>query len=136
MGNVYVAEAVKDPEAAGENPESPGMKYRHYAPSARLVLLRGSDRAFADYVNAYEGRCAVLSYSENIGDYLRAFVMDAGSKRSPKEQMHKLFSLLRDCDNIDTEIIFAHLPPDGDEYLALYNRIIRAAGNEVIYLDK
>ena len=136
VGNVYVADAVTDPAAAGDNPESPGMKYKHYAPKARLVLLSGDDRSFADYVNSYKGRCAVLSYSENIGDYLRAFVMNAGSKRSAKEQMQRLFSLLRECDNIDTEIIFAHLPPKKDEFLALYNRIIRAAGSEVIYLDK
>ncbi|MBQ3528505.1 MAG: threonylcarbamoyl-AMP synthase [Clostridia bacterium] len=136
VGNVYVADAVTDPAAAGDNPESPGMKYKHYAPKARLVLLSGDDRSFADYVNTYKGRCAVLSYSENIGDYLRAFVMNAGSKRSAKEQMQRLFSLLRECDNIDTEIIFAHLPPKKDEFLALYNRIIRAAGSEVIYLDK
>ena len=136
VGNVYVSEAVTDPSMAGENPESPGMKYRHYAPKAPLVLVCGSDDGFADYVNSYNGRCVVLSYTENMGDYLNASVMDAGSCHSPKEQMQRLFSLLRDCDNIESEIIFAHLPPKKDEFLALYNRIIRAAGNEVIYLDK
>ncbi len=135
VGNVYVAEAVKDPRAAGDNPESPGMKYRHYAPKARLVLLKGDDKAFADYVNSYNGKCAVLSYTGNLGDYPHACVLDAGEKRSPVEQMHNLFARLRDCDDIDCEIIFAHLPPETDEYLAVYNRIIRAAGNEVIDLD-
>ncbi|MBQ2729523.1 MAG: threonylcarbamoyl-AMP synthase [Clostridia bacterium] len=136
VGNVYVSEAVTDPSAAGENPESPGMKYRHYAPKARLVLIDGTDSAFAEYVNSYDGSSAVLAYSENIGDYNNACVFDAGSKRSPEEQMKRLFSLLRDCDEIDCEIIFAHLPPKADEYLALYNRIIRAAGSEVVYLGK
>lgn len=135
VGNVYVADAVKDPSAVGANPESPGMKYRHYAPSARLVLIKGDDSAFAEYVNSYKGKCAVLSYTQNIGDYYDACVLDAGDKGSPAEQMHNLFSRLRDCDEIDCEIIFAHLPPETDEYLAVYNRIIRAAGNEVIDLD-
>ncbi len=136
VGNVYVAEAVTDPGAAGENPESPGMKYRHYAPKAKLVLVDGTDSAFADFINEYSGRCAVLSYSENLGDYKDACVLDAGSKESAQEQMHKLFSVLRSCDEIDCDIIFAHLPPKTDEFLALYNRIIRAAGNEVIVLSK
>ena len=136
VGNVYVADAVKDPSAAGENPESPGMKYRHYAPNAPLVLLCGTDEEFATYVNSRTEKCAVLSYTENMGDYEGACVMDAGSKESPAEQMHKLFTVLRNCDEIDCEIIYAHLPPDGDEYLALYNRIIRAAGNEVVYLGE
>lgn len=135
VGNVYVAEAVTDPTAAGENPESPGMKYRHYAPKAKLVLLSGDDAQFKEYVNSYNGNCAVLSYTENMADFTDARVLDAGSVNSPTEQMHKLFGLLRHCDEIDCEIIFGHLPPKKDEYLALYNRIIRACGNEVIYLD-
>lgn len=136
VGNVYVAVAVTDPSAAGDAPESPGMKYRHYAPKARLVLLCGDDCAFVQYVKSYEGKCAVLEYSENISKYEGTVIFDAGSKESPKEQMHNLFSLLRHCDEIDCEVIFAHLPPKSDEFLALYNRIIRAAGSEVIYLNK
>ncbi len=134
VGNVYVAVAVTDPSAAGDAPESPGMKYRHYAPKARLVLLEGDDSAFCDYVNAYRGKCAVLEYSENIRNYSGITVFDAGLKHSAKEQMHNLFSLLRNCDEIDCEVIFAHLPPKSDEFLALYNRIIRAAGSEVVCL--
>lgn len=135
LGNVYVAEAVTDPTAVGDNPESPGMKYRHYAPRARLVLVDGDDVKFSEYVNSYNGKCAVLSYTENMGDFTCSCILDAGKKDCPAEQMHKLFALLRHCDEIDCEIIFGHLPPKKDEYLALYNRIIRACGNEVIYLD-
>lgn len=136
VGDVFVAEAVVDPSAAGDRPQSPGMKYKHYAPTSRLVLIEGDDKAFADFVNASEERCAVLSYTENIGDFTRAFVMDAGSKNNASEQMHKLFSLLRDSDEANADVIYAHLPPKSDEYLALYNRIIRAAGCEVIHLNK
>ncbi len=136
VGNVYIADAVTDPSAAGENPESPGMKYRHYAPSAPLVLISAGRETFNDYVNSYNGKCAVLAYSEDMNCYDKATVLDAGASNDAHAQMHSLFSILRDCDDIETEIIFAHLPPKTDEFLALYNRIIRAAGSEVIYLDK
>ncbi len=136
VDSVYIAEAVVDPSAAGDAPQSPGMKYKHYAPTSRLMLIDGDDEAFAEYVNSTKERCAVLSYTENIGDFVRAFVMDAGSKNDPAEQMHKLFRLLRDSDEARADVIYAHLPPKSDEYLALYNRIIRAAGCTVIHLDK
>lgn len=137
VGNVYVAEAVTDPSAAGDAPESPGMKYRHYAPRAKLLLVEGSDENFIDYVKGCDGPVAVLEYTENMGAYGECVtVLDAGSKESPSEQMHNLFSMLRHCDEIDCEVILAHLPPKTDEYLALYNRIIRAAGNEVIHLGE
>ena len=40
---------------------SPGMKYKHYAPKAKLILLEGSDEAFVHYVNMHaEKGVAVL----------------------------------------------------------------------------
>lgn len=132
LGNVYVADAVTNPGAAGEKPQSPGMKYKHYAPLCPLILLDGDDDAFAEYVNLQEGKIAVLSYTENISDFKSAHVFDIGSKESASVQMHRLFSLLRETDTMDIDRIYGHLPPENDEFLALYNRIIRAAGCEVI----
>lgn len=134
LGNVYVAEAVCDPSSAGDKPQSPGMKYKHYAPSVPLVLLDGDDASFAKYIKAAKGKRAVFSYTENVNDYPDAVVFDIGSKSDPAEQMHRLFKLLRMADGMELDIIFAHLPPKTDEFLALYNRIIRAAGCEVIHL--
>lgn len=134
LGNVYVADAVTDPGAVGDKPQSPGMKYKHYAPRCPLVLIDGDDCDFANYVNSQTGNIAVLSYTENLCDYTSAYVFDVGSKESPSEQMHRLFNLLRMTDGMELDRIFGHLPPKTDEYLALYNRIIRAAGCEVIRL--
>ena len=132
--DVRVAAAVTDPTAAGDKPQSPGMKYKHYAPASRLVLLDGDREKFKEYVNSQKEKCAVLAYTEEIGDFTRAFVMDIGESKDAHTQMKRLFSLLRDTDGLCADVIYAHLPPKTDEFLALYNRIIRAAGCEVIKL--
>ena len=132
--NVRVARAVTDPSAAGDRPQSPGMKYKHYAPASELILLDGDRESFAKYVNADSRRCVVLSYSGQGGDFTNAVVLDIGDEGDAHTQMKRLFSLLRDTDALDADVIYAHLPPQTDEFLALYNRIIRAAGCEVIKL--
>ena len=131
---VRVAAAVTDPTAAGDKPQSPGMKYKHYAPSSRLVLLDGDREQFKEYVNSQKGKCAVLAYTEEIGDFTRAFVMDIEASGDAHTQMKRLFSLLRDTDSLCADVIYAHLPPKTDEFLALYNRIIRAAGCDIVKL--
>ena len=76
----------------------------------------------------------VAGSSGQGGDFTNAVVLDIGDEGDAHTQMKRLFSLLRDTDALDADVIYAHLPPQTDEFLALYNRIIRAAGCEVIKL--
>ena len=46
--------------------------------------------------------------------------------------MHNLFKALRDVEKAEAEIIYANLPPENDDFLALYNRMIRACGGLVL----
>lgn len=132
VGDVVVAEAVKVPSAAGENPESPGMKYKHYAPETPLVLVSGERETVIAYVNSEKRKKAVLSYSEDAEKYTDAYVIDIGAAEDAHGQMHNLFKALRDVEAAEAEIIYANLPPETDDFLAIYNRMIRACGGEVI----
>ena len=132
IGEVVVAEAVKVPSAVGDKPLSPGMKYKHYAPETPLVLVFGTDEEFVSYVNESDKKAAVLAYSENCGKIDRAYVIDIGAKADYSAQMHNIFRALRDVESAEADVIYAPLPPDSEEYLALYNRLIRASGGEVV----
>ncbi len=132
VGEVAVAEAVKVPSAAGENPESPGMKYKHYARETELVLLSGDREDVISFVNNETKKTAVLAYSEDADKYKNAYVIDIGPADDAKGQMHNLFKALRDVENAEADIIYANLPPENDDFLALYNRMIRACGGEVV----
>ena len=132
VGEVIVAEAVKVPSAAGDNPESPGMKYKHYAPETPLVLLSGAREDVIEFVNNEEKKTAVLAYSEDAAEYKDAYVINIGSAGDPHSQMHNLFKALRDVEAAQADIIYANLPPETDDFLAIYNRMIRACGGNVI----
>ena len=131
-----VTEALKD----GETVLSPGMKYRHYAPQAPVILLESSEKARQKYISEQKGRIAVLSYSEYVNDYKALGsspeVYDLGSISAPGDQAHRLFYLLREIDKIGYDQIFAPLPEKDGISLALYNRMIRAAAYTIVQLQE
>ena len=47
LSEVRVDPAVTHPMAAGQKAASPGMKYKHYAPKAKVVLVNGNTESFA-----------------------------------------------------------------------------------------
>ncbi|MBQ3014993.1 MAG: threonylcarbamoyl-AMP synthase [Clostridia bacterium] len=130
---VTVADAVLHQLAENERPLSPGMKYRHYAPTAPLVLLSGNEADVLRYLQteAASRKCAILCYDEECAALAGSILFPVGKKNDLAKQAHRLFAALREADGTDAEIIYAHLPPQDGLGLALYNRLIRAAAHTV-----
>ena len=130
---VTVADAVLHQLAENERPLSPGMKYRHYAPTAPLVLLSGNEADVLRYLQteAASRKCAILCYDEECEALASGILFPVGKKDDLAKQAHRLFAALREADGTDAEIIYAHLPPQDGLGLALYNRLIRAAAHTV-----
>ena len=130
---VEIARAVSEQLAKDERPLSPGMKYRHYAPSSPLVLLEGH----ADDVLAYlqmrqaEAVCAILCYDEEVPFLKNERLLPVGKRADVAAHAKTLFAKLREADGTGAEIIYAHLPDKSGLGLALYNRMIRAAAHTI-----
>lgn len=131
--HVTVADAVTHRLAENERPLSPGMKYRHYAPDAPVVLLSGEDAAVLSFLQAEQKsrRCAILCYDGEVPFLAPEGLIPVGEKDDLSAQAHCLFTALRQADRSGAEIIYAHLPPMEGLGLALYNRMIRAAAHTV-----
>ncbi|MBQ3639868.1 MAG: threonylcarbamoyl-AMP synthase, partial [Clostridia bacterium] len=133
VGEVIVSPAVTRALAENERPLSPGMKYRHDAPSAPVVLLNGAPEAVLAFLVGEQDRrkCAILCYNEEM-PYLKSDrLFPVGARDDLAAQAQTLFRALRAADRTDAEIIYAHLPPQSGLGLALYNRMIRAAAHTV-----
>ena len=109
------AEIAIDPSVfqngVSERPRSPGMKYRHYAPRAEVVLVLG-DRV-PEKINQlacspeYAGRkLGVLAVSEHLRAYPGLTVFDLGPKQEPKTAAARLYNLLRAVDQHGLDIVF------------------------------
>ena len=131
--NVHIAPAVTEMLGENERPLSPGMKYKHYAPSVPLVLLEGdSDKVMTFLHNAQNAeKCAILCYHEELENLRFERLIDIGEEKDLSTQAKRLFAALRNADELDCDVIYAHLPTTDGMGLALYNRLIRAAAHTV-----
>lgn len=124
-----VTELLKD----GEQPLAPGMKYRHYAPNARVILLDGSREAIHNVMQQYRDctDVALLCYSDDpVADASNARILGAFDRRD--QQARNLFDLLRSFDSQpEIKQIYAPLPDRKGIGLALFNRMLKAAGYEI-----
>lgn len=132
LGEVNVNHAVYDQLKDGETAASPGMKYKHYAPSAKVVVLRGESEEYIKFVNSHAGGgVAAICYDEEI-PLLNVKTISCGKMGDSESQAHFLFEALRKADDIGAEIAYAHYPSTDGVGLAVYNRLMRAAAFEVI----
>lgn len=132
LGEVDVDRAVEEQLAAGEKASSPGMKYKHYAPKAHVVIVRGPFSRYAEYVNAHAGAdIAALCYEgEEAALQVRAF--PCGRRDDPSSQAQHLFDTLRALDGMKIKTAYARCPEKDGVGLAVYNRLLRAAAFEII----
>lgn len=135
---VEVSSAVTEKLAENARPLSPGMKYRHYAPSAPVVLLEGEESDIVRFLTkeTAEKSCLVLCYTEELNMLPSKCVIDIGKQDDLQTQAKRLFTALRDADASSPKVIYAHLPKKNGIGLALYNRMIRAAAYTVKHISK
>lgn len=138
IGEIDVDNAVLYKLETEEKVASPGMKYKHYSPNAKVVLLNANKNSFVDFVNTqYESDkniCAIC-YDEEKST-LNTKSISIGKSDDFKTQAHLLFDALRQVDSIENvSVVYAHAPQKTGVSMALYNRLIRAASFEVIDLE-
>lgn len=131
--NIIVDKGVT--EKLGENVKvrSPGMKYKHYAPKADITIIDSDLENFRKYIENNADKdtvCMVFNSSDCNG--LDVKTIPYGN--TDEEQAKELFDVLRELDKIDAKKVFARCPQKNGVGLAVYNRLLRAAGFQVVTL--
>lgn len=133
LGKVEVDNAVLNPLKNNETAASPGMKYKHYSPDAQITLVKGEYKAFCEYINTCnsEGVYAMI-FNDDDASKLSVPYIFYGSE-DYKTLSHSLFDSLRILDKKGAKHCFVRYPDDeNDDNLAVLNRLLRAAGFNVI----
>jgi len=110
---------------------SPGMKYKHYSPQAKVTLVKGGSEEYAAYVNARRGDGVYAMCFDSERQLIEGESISYGRKECPQEQAQGLFGILRELDERGAKHIYVHSPDPEGIGLAVYNRLIRAAGFDV-----
>lgn len=130
FADVTIDKAVCAKPAEDEKVLSPGMKYKHYSPKANVIIVDEHGKRFTDYcVEHSAGNTVALG----IGVDKHGIFVDYG--KTPELQAQRLFSLLRKADENGVNTVFVEMPSKDGVGLAVYNRLLRAAGFEVVKYD-
>ncbi len=140
LGSVDYDPAVFGEETGGIRPKAPGMKYRHYAPKGELIIVKGEQSRVIGHIRegiaaaeASGKRVGVIVASESENCYDGApHIINIGSREDEETIARHLYSVLRECDDKDIDIIYSEdfsTPRIGQ---AIMNRLIKAAGHRVV----
>lgn len=136
-----------DPGLTGqEKPRSPGMKYRHYAPRAELLLVEGDNvEALARRVKELARqkkqaglRVGIMATAETLPLYQELeeegiLLRVVGERKDLRTVAARLFALLREMDRLQCHTILAEAVPEKGIGLAIMNRLRKAAGGKVVH---
>jgi len=132
LGPIIIDPAVTNALESGAVAASPGMKYKHYAPRAHIQLVKGSSEQYVRYVNEHAAQgVAALCFEEEL-PLLQVEAISYGHRDDPLEQAHRLFDALRQLDDRGAVTVYAACPVPHGVGLAVYNRLIRAAGFDTV----
>lgn len=133
LGEVDVDDAVLHKLAEGVRAASPGMKYKHYAPRADITIVKGSFEEFRRFVETKEKDAFVLCFAGEEKYFPHAVTY--GREDDGLSQANRLFDALRELDEQGANTVYARCPALSGVGLAVYNRLIRAAGFKIVEAD-
>ncbi len=130
---VSISPTIEGTLSENERPLSPGMKYKHYAPTSPLVLLQGENNRVIEFLKKEQEtkNCTILCYDDETNELSAEGLICIGRRNDLSTQARNLFSALREADKYEPDVIYAHLPSKDGIGMALYNRMIRAAAHTV-----
>ena len=104
-------------------PKSPGMKYKHYAPKAEMIIYKG-DREKAALAMAEEKLRRV-----ECGQKVEIIIYD---NEEPEKAAREFFAKLRACDKAGVDVILAAALKEDGVGFAVMNRMFKSAGYNIV----
>ncbi len=140
LGEVRLHPFVEaEKELPMEKIRSPGMKHKHYAPKAEVILVEGSVPAVMDKVKELTQyhlgkgkKVGILATDETQTAYKADVVASLGSRFNLAAIARNLFRLLREVDAEGVDVIIAEGVPAEGLGLAVMNRLRKASGYHII----
>ncbi len=102
--------------AKNEIPKSPGLKHRHYSPTAKVILISPKSKVQSPKSSAFMGlnkpdfECKKIKICASVEEYA-----------------HSVFAFFRECDHENIETIYCEKVAENGIGLALMDRLKRAS---------
>ncbi len=129
LGDIVIDKAVTASVDKDAVVKAPGMKYKHYAPACRVIIVDGDLPAAVSYIrkNFRQGN-RVLCFEEELEAFADFSPLTYGQEKDPDSLLAGLFAALREIDDPSIGTVFARCPRGSGKALAVQNRLGKAAG--------
>ena len=109
----------KKPEDPDFHPKAPGMKYKHYAPKAPMIIFEGEEEKVLEAIEREKTEHEMEG--ENV--VVLTFGQDGALSAA-----HELFAMLRSADRENADLILAAALPQKGVGFSVMNRMLKSAG--------
>lgn len=120
-------------------PKAPGMKYKHYAPQAQMMIVLGDRKSVVKEINRLAAeqkeagnRVGVIGTDETVSDYIADEIVSVGRRCNMETVTANLYDVLRGFDRKDVDIIYSEGFEGEPLSEAIMNRLVKAAGHKII----
>ncbi len=123
-------------------PKAPGMKYRHYAPKAQLMIVEGEVAEAVKAIKqiAYEQTrlgysVGIIATSETMKQYTVGSIKSIGTRENEASVARNLYRILREFDEEEVQYIYSEAFAVEGIGTAVMNRLMKAAGHHTLQAD-
>jgi len=112
-------------------PRSPGMKYKHYAPKAKVIVFEGNALEKIEEelkICAAKNKKAGVFCSDN-SNYTADLIIKWGT--TPKDMAQRVFWALREFDEKGMDVILCEMPDKCGIGMGVRNRLYKAAAYDI-----
>ena len=143
IGGVALDRASLGQMAPGVHPKAPGMKYRHYAPKAKLMIIEGETKEAVKAIRqvAFEQerlgyKVGIIATDETAEKYKRGIVKNIGTRENEYTIAQNLYRVLREFDEEDVDYIYSEAFAMDGIGSAVMNRLKKAAGHHMLRAEE
>lgn len=130
---VFVEKQILGEYNPNEKVMSPGIKYKHYAPTTKCLLIysKNEEKLINEINKNIEGKNAVvICKTANLNRYKVEHKLDMGN--TLEEISSNIFTLLRKADKLNCDLIVIEGVQKEGLGLAIMNRLLRACSHKFI----
>lgn len=138
VGEVEIDRAIIEPMAKDVRPKAPGMKYKHYAPKADLTMFKGELDSVIKHINNLATsdtgkgkKVGIIASEETKHLYECGEILSIGTRKDEDTIAHNLYSVLREFDSMNVDVIYGETFEENRLGYAIMNRLLKAAGYHV-----
>ena len=137
-GKVKLSDKLFNTVSSEEKVESPGMKYRHYAPRTKCELVEYGRNQITKIneilAKNKNKKICIMGFTEDRDkfDIAPELYIDFGSKKNISEISQNIFTDLRKIDKLNCNIAIIEGLKKKNLGLSIMNRLVRACDNNII----